>query len=360
MIVIVVAFVLATLALIGVTLARAWTQQRRIGARLGAISAHLAASGSTDPRSTLLDALKGERAPGFALPGLDGERVTLDALLADGKPLLLVFAEPRCGPCYEILPDLGGWQRVYGDHLAMALVSSGAEETNVAMTSPYGIAPVLLQHKHEVAIAYELAQEPAAVLIQPDGRISAGPRYGTRAIRELVANTLGLALPPAPVDEVVPVGIGDAVPALRRPDLRGNLVDLAASRGAPSLVLFWSPGCSHCQALVPAILAAERHPTRPHLTIVSRGPAGLTAAAGFASPVVFDDDRSIARTFAVEATPSAVIIDGQGRIATPVVRGEPILRALLDRIAPPPATPATKPARPVHMNAREQPHGATA
>src|SRR5687767_11825577 len=158
-------------------LALAWSQQRRLGARIETLGTTLAVSRApTDHRSALLDALKGERAPGIALPGLDGEGVTLDALLAPGKPLMIVFTEPRCGPCYEILPDLGGWQRVYGDQLSIALVSSGEPEINRTMTSPYGIAPVLRQHDAEVVTAYGLVQAPAAVLIQPDGRISAGPR----------------------------------------------------------------------------------------------------------------------------------------------------------------------------------------
>ena len=337
MIVIAVATVaLAVLATTGWMTARAYADQRLLGARLEGLGRSLAKPSATvADRSSLLDALKGERAPGFSLPNIDEERVTLDALLAPDKPLMLVFVEPRCGPCYEILPDLGGWQRVYGDRLSIALVSGGNPELNRSMTSSYGLAPVLLQHDAEVVMAYGLVQAPAAVLIQPDGRISAGPRYGSRAIRRLVADTLGLALPPEPVIDIMPVGVGEPVPSLRRPDLRGNLIDLATPQGAPTLVLFWSPGCNHCQELLPAILATEQLTRRPGMIVISRGPAGLTEAAGFASPVIFDDDRSIARTFGVEATPSAIIIDAQGQVGSPVVRGEPTLRALLRRIAPP-------------------------
>jgi thiol-disulfide isomerase/thioredoxin len=342
MIVIAVAtVVLAVLATTGWMTARAYADQRLLGARLDDLGRSLAEPASTVvDRSSLLDALKGERAPGFSLPNLDEERVTLDALLAPGRPLMLVFTEPRCGPCYEILPDLGGWQRVYGDRLAIALVSSGAPETNEAMTAPYGIAPVLLQHDLEVVTAYGLVQAPSAVLIQPDGRISAGPRYGAHAIRQLAADTLGLALPPTPTIDITPVGVGERVPSLRRPDLHGRQVDLGAPRGAPTLVLFWSPGCSHCQEMLPEIRATERRARRPGMVIVSKGPIGLTEEIGFISPVIFDDDRSIARTLGVEGTPSAVVIDGQGKVASPVFRGELRVRALLDRIAGPTAPAA--------------------
>ncbi|HYH11151.1 MAG TPA: redoxin domain-containing protein, partial [Thermomicrobiales bacterium] len=179
------AIALVALSLMAWGFTRAYARQRLLDARIEGLMVNLTAAPATDrvPRPKTLE---GERAPGFDLPTLAGERLTLQALLAAGKPLLLVFADPRCGPCYEILPDIGGWQRVYGERLTIALVSNGDTRQNTAMTAGYGIDPLLLQHDLEVVNAYGLVQGPAAVLIQPDGRISAGPCYGTRAIRQLV------------------------------------------------------------------------------------------------------------------------------------------------------------------------------
>lgn len=283
-------------------------------------------------RDRLLNAMAGEIAPDFDLVNLSGERVKLDALRASAKPLLLVFTDPRCGPCYELLPDIGGWQRVYGDRLAIALVSSGAQETNLAMTAEYRISPVLLQAEREVVEAYSLAQAPAAVLIQPDGRVSAGPRYGTNAIRALVADTLGLALPEVPRRDIQAVGVGQAAPSIRRPDLAGNAVDFAALRGAPTLLLFWSPGCGHCQELLSEIKAFEQTPGRPRMVIVSRGAGALNLEAGFASPMVLDDDQTIARAFGASGTPAAVLLDGRGIVVTPVARGSAGVRTALQAL----------------------------
>jgi thiol-disulfide isomerase/thioredoxin len=121
--------------------------------------------------------------------------------------------------------------------------------------------------------------------------------------------------------------------------MRGTVIDLAAPRGVPIVVLFWSPGSAHCQALLPAILAAEQLSNPPGMIIVSQGPIGLTQDVGFRAPVVFDDDRSLARTFGVDGTPAAAVLDGQGRVATHVFRGETQVRALLDRNADLAATP---------------------
>jgi peroxiredoxin len=280
----------------------------------------------------LLNALAGQVAPSFELTALDGGRVDFSALLAPAKPLLLVFTDLRCGPCFELLPDVGGWQRVYSDRLTIALVSSGAPERNLAMTAEYGIDRVLLQKSDEVVAAYGLVQAPAAVLIQPDGRVSAGPRYGAIAVRRLIADTLGLVLPEAPVRDVQAAGIGQAAPAIRRPDLAGNAIDLAALRGAPTLILFWSPGCSHCQEVLPEIKAFEQVPEHTRTVIVSRGPIALNQAAGFASPLMLDDDETIARAFGVSGTPAALVLDASGRLATPVARGASGIRTALQAV----------------------------
>lgn len=280
----------------------------------------------------LFNALAGERAPSFDLAALGGERIKLDALLSPAKPLLLIFAEPRCGPCYELLPDIGGWQRVYGDRITVALISAGTPESNLAMTAEYGIAHVLLQTEMEVVEAYDVRQAPAAVLIQPNGRISAGPRYGVRAVRELIAESLGLVLPEAPRRETTVAGVGQAAPALRRPDLAGNVIDLATLRGAPTLMLFWSPGCSHCQEVLPEIKAFEQVPGHTRTVIVSRGPIALNQEAGFVSPLVLDDDEAIAKSFGVSGTPAALVLDAGGRVATPIARGATGIRTALQAV----------------------------
>lgn len=310
------------------------SQQQRVDTRIAGLSARLASgreSAGTAPLSM------GEKAPAFTLPALGGGSASLASLLRPAKPLLLVFVDTRCGPCYELLPDIGGWQRVYGDQLTIALVSTGDPHTNQAMTAEYGIAPVLIQRDLELATAFGLRQAPSAVLINPDGVIAGEASYGSFAIRKRVADALGLVLPDPPKQELPVATVGAPAPALRRPDLEGRLIDLSALRGAPLAVFFWNPGCHHCQALLPDVLAFEQRRDRPRLLVVSRGPAEMNKQLGFRSPIVSDDDREIARMFDVKGTPSAVLIDQSGNVATPVARGETGVRELLSLLTPTPA-----------------------
>jgi thiol-disulfide isomerase/thioredoxin len=319
-------------ALQGWVLVQVRGQQRRMHSRLEDHASRLAARSANAvarERSDLLNALAGQAARPFDAAELGGGRLTLDALLALAKPLLLIFTDPRCGPCYELLPDIAGWRRVYGDRLTIALVSTGDPRFNLAMTAEYGIRPVLLQREREIADSYGLVQEPAGLLINPDGRIGAGPRYGTQAIRELMAETLGLVLPPPPAQSTRPVAIGEALPPLRRPDLAGHPIDLGGERDEPTLLLFWSPGCGPCRELLPELLAFDRAAVRPRLIVVGRGPIGLNRAAGFVSPVVMDDDRSVARALGVTGTPAAVLVDERGLVASRAARGAEGVRTLL-------------------------------
>jgi thiol-disulfide isomerase/thioredoxin len=72
----------------------------------------------------------GADAPGFRVTGLDGEVYELDTLRAAGKPLLLVFVEPNCPSCAEVMPDLSLWEREHVEHLTIALISSGDRNAN--------------------------------------------------------------------------------------------------------------------------------------------------------------------------------------------------------------------------------------
>lgn len=315
--------------------------QSRLQMRFDALTRRL---GDATPVDTAADGeaetdLAGQTAPSFALLDLEGANVTLESLLAPGIPLLLVFVDPHCSTCHEFLPDIGGWQRVYHDRLALALISTGESATNRAMTAEYGIQPVLLQRELEVVEGYGLLMAPAAVLVRPDGRIAVGPRYGPQGIRQLVADALGLILPSIPAVDVQAVNRGEPAPRLHRPDLNGKVVDLSSYLGEPILLLFWSPGCGYCQELLPHVLAFEQASTRLRSVVISGGSIAVNRELGFASPVVLDDDRMIGHSYGISGTPAAVLIGARGTVASEVARGAVAVLAYIDRCHVPEMTP---------------------
>jgi peroxiredoxin/uncharacterized membrane protein YphA (DoxX/SURF4 family) len=204
----------------------------------------------------------GTPAPPFLLPGLYGETLTLDALRARGKPVVLLFTDPKCGPCNALLPEVGRWQRVHDGDITMAVLTRGTGDENRAKATEHGIPNVLLQQDREIAEAYGEDGTPAAVVVHPDGSIASALAAGADAISALVATTVGtpgaarvvpVSPPSVPADgageasgngaaavPTPPAGpsIGEPAPPLKLPDVNGRTINLAGYRGAKTLVLF--------------------------------------------------------------------------------------------------------------------------
>jgi thiol-disulfide isomerase/thioredoxin len=107
---------------------------------------------------------------------------------------------------------------------------------------------------------------------------------------------------------------------LHLPDLDGKLVDLAQFRGQRTLLLFWNPGCGFCQQMLPDLQRWEASPPpgAPKLLVISSGTVEANRAQGLRSPVLLDPNFAVGPLFGVNGTPSAVLLDADGRIAAPV------------------------------------------
>lgn len=129
----------------------------------------------------------GSQAPAFDLPDLEGEKVTLESLRSSGRPVLLVFTEPGCEYCEELLPEVRLWQYELADEFTIAVISSDDPEENRAMSKEHGLSRMLLQEDWEIADAYEVNGTPSAVLVNPDGTIGSSLAEEADEIEELVS-----------------------------------------------------------------------------------------------------------------------------------------------------------------------------
>ncbi len=294
----------------------------------------------------------GTQAPAFGLPGIHGETLTLDSLRARGKPVLLVFTHPDCPACTALLPEIGRWQQEHAARLTVALVSRGTAEENRARSFEHGLTNVLLQEGWEVAKTYQVKTTPSAVFVNPDGTIGSPLAAGPEAIKALVTQTVGTlarvpkpAAAPAPspaanganvngnaAAQGVPVAarFGEPAPPIKLPDLEGKTVNLAGFKGKETLVLFWNPGCGFCQGMLDDLKALEADPSKraPRLLVVSHGTVEANRAMGFRSPVVLDQTFDAGRAFGASGTPSAVLVDEEGKVASEVAVGAPAVLQL--------------------------------
>ncbi len=344
--------VVALLALEGWVLLKVVSQQGRLLLRIEAIEAQLAATSMAPPSAPRGHAAPpvtglpvGTPAPAFALSTLTGETITLDALRALGKPIVLLFSDPACGPCTALFPEVGRWQREHAAKVVVVLLSRGTAEANRPKVTEYRMTHVLLQKDREVAQAYQASGTPSAVLVRQDGTIGGPVAAGADAIRALIASALN-----PPVLHALPLGapangngcgaaprleafpkMGESAPDFSLPDLSGQMVGLSDFRGSPTLLLFWRPSCGFCQRMLPDLQAWEAHPAAgaPKLLVVSTDRVADNQAMGLRSPVLLDHDgMRVGRLFGATGTPMAVLVDAEGKIASELAMGAPAVLAL--------------------------------
>ena len=347
------------LAVLAVTLWLLWhvlRQQGRLLLRLDAVEARLleAGLGAQEASAAPAGLVVGTSAPVFSLVTVSGETLQLSDLLARGKPVLLLFADPACGPCAALFPEVGRWQRDYAERLTLAVISRGSVDANRSKVSAHGLERVLLQQDREVQAAYQVTGTPSLVLIRPDGTIGSRLAQGADVIRSLMGESIGLPAlrtlpmvaapqqpnghgarprPPAPA-------VGQSAPDFSLPDLSGKPVKLSDFRGRLTLVLFWRPGCGFCQRMLPDLLAWEEKPPEgaPNLLVVSSESVADNQALGLRAPVLLDQDgMGVGSQFGATGTPMAVLVDAEGKIASEVMAGAPAVLALAGASAAQPA-----------------------
>lgn len=324
-------------------------QQGRLLLRLDAIEARLsgatAAPALSSPATREAGLPLGTRAPRFQLDGLRGGTSTLEGLLTAGKPMLLLFTHPRCGPCQSVMSDIGRRQEEYSSKLTIALVSEGTQRDNRVLAKSAGLsfAHVLLQKKREVAEAYRCYGTPGAVLVQPDGNIGSALAMGLEPIRALMAQATGQtgqgsSRPGTPRNDpngdnrtmASVVKRGEQLPPLNVQDLDGNTVELTSFLDRTSLLLFWNPDCGFCQQMLNDLKEWEASPPldAPKLLVISTGTVEANLAMNLSSLVVLDHNIRAAPVFGAMGTPMAVLVDAQGKVTSDVAAGAEAVFAL--------------------------------
>jgi thiol-disulfide isomerase/thioredoxin len=198
---------------------------------------------------------------------------------------------------------------------------------------------------------------PSAVLIGPEGKIATPVAGGAEGIRGLLSYAVGerAQLPMQPqgahkeqaqgqgqpcpncgkvhaTAPTVPAAqkVGEEAPEVKLSDLEGHNVELADFRGEHTLVLFWNTGCGFCQQMLPDLKEWESQAPEgaPRLVVVSAGTEEAIREMELTSPVLMDQNFATGRAFGASGTPSAVLVDAEGKVASGVAVGVPAVMEL--------------------------------
>lgn len=192
-------FVLVLLITEGWFLIHLLRQNGRLMLRIESMEAQLLSKNANQPEATSstpkenkgnIGLSVGTLAPAFRLADHRGKIVSLDTLLSMGKPTLLVFSDPKCGPCISLLPKIAIWQREYRNLLNIAVISRGLARNSHLNITEHNLSNILVQKDQEIADAYNVRGTPSAILVFPDGKIGSALAGGSDLISTLVEETV--------------------------------------------------------------------------------------------------------------------------------------------------------------------------
>jgi peroxiredoxin len=268
--------------------------------------------------------LIGQDAPAMELPDLDGKTVKL----ADykGKQALLVFWNPGCGFCKKMTDDLKAWEN---DKPAGApeviLVSTGTVDSNKALGLK---STTVIDEGFATGRKFGATGTPSAILIDPTGKIASEVAVGGPNVIALASGKK--PAPQAPAAPAAPASKkGDKAPEVKLKDLEGKEFDLQR-HSKDTMLVFWNPGCGFCKRMTEELSTwiKQKPKGSPEIVLVSTGTVEANKAMDIPTRTLLDEGFSTGRKFGAGGTPSAVLVDGNGKIASDVAVGAPAVMAL--------------------------------
>jgi thiol-disulfide isomerase/thioredoxin len=275
----------------------------------------------------------GVQAPTFELSLARGGSESLHGLLRRGKPVVLVFSDPHCGPCKALMPDLARWEHRYSSKLTFAVITRAVSKDKIARQ--YDLEYVFIQKDRETAQQYQAVGTPTAILVGADGLVASAPAFGASAIGNMISaavdGNLTTLRSPTPSQRSNTLLSGSQAPSPSLLDLSGKRVRLDTFLGRQTMVLFWNPNCNFCNRMLPALKHWEhaRSPSATCLVVISTGGLDQNRAMGLHSPVLLDDAQNALQAFGANGTPSALIIDKNGKIASELAFGAEAIFSLV-------------------------------
>lgn len=281
----------------------------------------------------------GSPVPDFELPNVNGRIVAFDHLLMKGKPILFFNVSPTCEPCNALLPEIENWEKELTDKVSFVFISKGNSKENIAKFGNDSSREIFLQDKSEVADLLETRWTPTALFVNKNGVIASYPAAGDKAIRELVEKIKDENLN----NELLYIKgenenghntkLGETIPEFSLEDLKGKQISTEDLKGKRTLVTFWSMTCPYCVEMIEELSEWDKvkGQDEPNLLVFSDGEAEEHESLELNSSIVLDEDYKTSEKLGMHGTPSAVLIDETGKIASETAIGAGQIWALLGR-----------------------------
>ncbi len=281
----------------------------------------------------------GAKFPDFELAAIDGGPTSLKQIRKYQKPVLFLFVSPTCNPCKALVPEFEQWQAALADKVKFVFVSNGTAQDNIEKFSGNASKQILLQKNREVADAAKAQWTPTAILMDATGRIASHAAAGDTAIRQLIEQIK--AKDPAREFTFFANGhsnsqtnkIGSEVPQFVLEDIKGRQINTDYFKGKQTLVTFWSPACQHCANMLQDLRKWDetKGEDEPALVLFSDGDKAALEEFGLKSPIILDTGHKFSAGFGMFGTPSAVLVNPDGKIISETATGAPNIWSLVGK-----------------------------
>lgn len=281
----------------------------------------------------------GAKFPDFELQGVNGDRVTLDALKGTNKPSLFFFISPSCTPCRSLVPEFEQWQIEFKDAINFVFVTSGTREANIQKFGENVLGQLLIQKNRELADLTRAKWTPTTIFVDRRGRVASQAAAGDSAIRELVEKIRSEDLENENLYFTSENGIGQKrmigaeVPDFSLQDVDGKTLSSNQLLGKTTLVTFWGLDCGHCEQMLDELRKWDTTRTNgdPELLVITDGDLESNAALRFRSRTVIDPGYKVSEKLGMFGTPSAILVDENGIIISETAMGAADIWALIGR-----------------------------
>jgi thioredoxin-related protein len=222
------------------------------------------------------------------------------------------------------------WQKNLGERFDFVLITSGKASEN---SGKFGTAfkNILLQKEREVSETYKANWTPTLLVVNSEGFIASRPAVGDAAIREMIKR-----IEAENEIEYFANGdtkIGETIPEFSLKDLRGREWTAKDFQNRKTLVTFWSSSCGYCKQMMEELQNWDRTKgaDAPDLLVLSNSEAEAHKDFDLESPVLLDKDFQIATKLGMAGTPSAILVNEEGKIVSETAIGADNIWTLLGK-----------------------------
>jgi thioredoxin-related protein len=221
--------------------------------------------------------------------------------------------------------------------LNFVFISSGEIKKNLDKFAGTTLKQILLQKDKEITELFEAQWTPTAVLINSYGKIASRLAVGDIAIRQLIekikAEDLEKELLFIANGNGSPPKLGQSLPEFSQTDVFDKNITSKDLLGKKTLVAFWNITCPHCVNMLEDLREWDKAKSvdEPNLLVLSEGETEPHREMKIQSPIVLDKERKISDKLGMNGTPSAVLVDENGKIISETALGAEQIWALLGK-----------------------------